>query len=66
MQLKAALDEFLIDCEVRSCSPKTIKSYRNRNELLIKFLEVSGIEEVEHVKAVHIKIHLGNAVSHVT
>ena len=66
MQMKAALDEFLIDCEVRSYSPKTIKSYRNRNELLIKFLEVSGIEEVEHVKAVHIKIHLGNAASHVT
>jgi len=66
MQMKAALDEFLIDCEVRSYSPKTIKSYRNRNELLIKFLELSDVHEVEYVKSVHIKIHLGNAASHVT
>lgn len=66
MQVKAALDEFLIDCEVRSYSPKTIKSYRNRNELLIKFLDLSDVHEVEYENRCTSKIHLGNAASHVT
>lgn len=39
MTIKQALREYLIEIEVRNYTQKTIRSYRNNLNLLVRFLE---------------------------
>ena len=56
-----ALKEFLLDCEVRNFTPKTIKGYRNALELLIRYLaEEQNVEQIEDIEPFHIKQFLRN------
>lgn len=38
MKIKQALEEYLIEIEVRKFTPKTIRSYRNNLNLFVRFL----------------------------
>ena len=39
MKIKHALQEYLLDIEVRKYTPKTIRSYRNNLNLFVRFLD---------------------------
>ena len=39
MKIKYALQEYLLDIEVRKYTPKTIRSYRNNLNLFVRFLD---------------------------
>lgn len=43
MLLNAALKEYLLECELRNYTEKTIKGYRNSIELLVNYLQQNGI-----------------------
>ena len=55
MLLNAALKEYLLECELRNYTEKTIKGYRNSIELLVNYLQQNGITDVDEVLAPHIK-----------
>ncbi len=56
MQLSDAVKEFILECEVRNYTPKTIKGYRNAAKMLARYLETDcGITEIEDIKPPHIK-----------
>lgn len=59
MLLEDVLKEFIYECEVRSYSKRTIKSYRNNNKLFHTFLKREfEIIELEKVQAIHIKQYI--------
>ena len=59
MEAKAVLKEFILDCEVRKLSAKTIKGYRNNNAYLLNFIEREyGIIQIEEITHLHIKAFL--------
>ena len=60
MLLNAALKEYLLECELRNYTEKTIKGYRNSIELLVNYLQQNGITDVNEVLAPHIKHFLTN------
>lgn len=60
MLLNAALKEYLLECELRNYTEKTIKGYRNSIELLVNYLQQNGITDVDEVLAPHIKHFLTN------
>ena len=39
MKIKHALQEYLLDIEVRKYTPKTIRSYRNNLNLFVRYLD---------------------------
>ena len=39
MKIKQALEEYLLEIEVRKYTPKTIRSYRNNLNLFVRFLD---------------------------
>ena len=43
MLLNAALKEYILECELRNYTEKTIKGYRNSIELLVNYLQQNGI-----------------------
>lgn len=43
MLLNAALKEYLLECELRNYTEKTIKGYRNSIELLVNYLQQNEI-----------------------
>ena len=50
MNLSAAVQEYLIEIEVRKHTPKTIRSYRNNLNLFLHFCnEVGHITEIEEL-----------------
>lgn len=56
MLLSDACNEYIFSCKVRRLSPKTIDNYRKQVEYLRRYLEtVCSIQELEKVRAVHIK-----------
>ena len=60
MLLNAALKEYLLECELRNYTEKTIKGYRNSIELLVNYLQQNGITDVDEVLPAHIKHFLTN------
>ena len=55
MQLKDCLKEFLLECQIKEYTRKTIKGYRNGLEFLINYLkEKHGLTEIEEVTAHHL------------
>ena len=60
MLLNAALKEYLLECELRNYTEKTIKGYRNSIELLVNYLQQNGITDVDEVLPAHIKQFLTN------
>ena len=61
MLTNIALKEFLLDCEVRNFTPKTIKGYRNALELLVRYLATEqNVEQIEDIEPFHIKQFLRN------
>ena len=56
MQLKDVLDEFLFELEIKNFSKRTIKTYKNNNNLFFNYLKNEfEITELENVKPNHIK-----------
>ena len=50
MKNTQALREYLLECEVRKYTPKTLKSYRNNLELFVRYLEEKEqITEIEDI-----------------
>lgn len=50
------LKEFIFDCKMRKLSDRTIKSYRNNNKALFRFIENEyGVKELEETNHLHIK-----------
>lgn len=47
MLLNAALKEYLLECELRNYTEKTIKGYRNSIELLVNYLQQNGITDID-------------------
>ena len=39
MKIKQALEEYLLEIEVRKYTPKTVRSYRNNLNLFVRFLD---------------------------
>ena len=39
MKIKQALEEYLLEIEVRKYTPKTVRSYRNNLNLFIRYLD---------------------------
>lgn len=60
MLLNAALKEYLLECELRNYTEKTIKGYRNSIELLVNYLQQNGITDAAEVLPSHIKQFLTN------
>ena len=59
MEAKMVLKEFILDCEMRKLSAKTIKGYRNNNAYLLNFIEREyGIIQIEEITHLHIKAFL--------
>ena len=59
MEAKMVLKEFILDCEMRKLSAKTIKGYRNNNTYLLNFIEREyGIIQIEEITHLHIKAFL--------
>lgn len=50
MNIKAAVSEYIIECEVRKYSPRTITSYRNNLGIFQRFceeeLEITDVKDV--------------------
>lgn len=56
MKLNNVLKEFILECEVKKYSPKTIKSYRNNLEYFFKYLEEKyNITDISEVTSRQIK-----------
>ncbi len=56
MKNEDALKEFIFDCKMRKLSDRTVKSYRNNNLRLFKFIESEyGIVELEETTHIYIK-----------
>ncbi len=56
MQINDVLQEFLFDLEVKNYSKKTIKGYRNNNNLFFNYLKNEfNIDEIQELKTIHIK-----------
>ena len=50
MKMQSAVDEYLVEIEVRKYTPKTIRSYRNNLNLFLRFCEQeTHIQEVEDI-----------------
>lgn len=50
MKMQSAVEEYLVEIEVRKYTPKTIRGYRNNLNLFLRFCEEeAGIEDVEDV-----------------
>ena len=50
MNLKALMDEYLIEIEVRRYTQKTIRGYRNNLNLFLRFCEdVLGVEGIDNL-----------------
>jgi integrase/recombinase XerD len=49
MKTTQALKEYLLECEVRKYTKKTIKSYRNNLELFLRYLDQEGITDTEDI-----------------
>ena len=59
MLLKDILEEFILELQIQNYSPRTIKGYRNNNRLMFTYIEKEfGIEDIEEVKAIHIKAYI--------
>lgn len=56
MLLNDGLHEFLLECEVRNYTPKTIRGYQNGIRLLLRFLQDEcGVAQIEDVSTAHLK-----------
>ena len=56
MQIKTVYSEFLIDCEVKHFTPKTMKGYKNNLSRLFNYLDDRfNIQDIEEVTAKQIK-----------
>lgn len=56
MLLSDACTEYLVSCQVRRLSPKTIDNYRKQILYWQRYLdEVCSVQEVEKVRPIHIK-----------
>lgn len=56
MLLSDVLEEFLLDCQLRQLSDRTIKHERNSNKKMITFLESEyRVTSLENVKPIHLK-----------
>ena len=50
MKMQSAVEEYLVEIEVRKYTPKTIRSYRNNLNLFLRFCEQEAhIQEVEEI-----------------
>ena len=56
MLLNAALKEYLLECELRNYTEKTIKGYRNSIELLVNYLQQNGITR-KRLKGIAIRLN---------
>lgn len=58
------LKEFIFDCQMRKLSERTIKSYRNNNLALFRFIkEESDVVELEETNHLHIKGYIQHLTS---
>lgn len=56
---KEALEEFLMELEIKNYSKKTIISYKFNNVQLMKWLDAElNIQEVDKVKVIHLKKYI--------
>ncbi|WP_053956802.1 tyrosine-type recombinase/integrase [Inediibacterium massiliense] len=50
------IEDFLLDCEAKGLTKKTLKSYRNNTLFFLNYCnEEFGIEKVSRIKSVHVK-----------
>jgi len=56
MLIQYAIQEYLLDCEIKKYSPKTIRSYKNNLNLYYRFLsEIAEIDDTEEITLATIK-----------
>ena len=56
MLLEDTLKEFLLECELRQYSQRTIRHERNSLQKMIYFIgETYGVTQLEKVKHIHLK-----------
>lgn len=55
MYLTDCRDEFLYDCECRHLAKGTLRNYRAQINILMEYLAVQGITDVEQVRPTHIR-----------
>lgn len=64
MLAKECAEEFRLECELRRLSKRTIKGYINNTMLFLNFVEKQcGMDEIETIKAVHIKQYVSYLIS---
>lgn len=59
--IEEAFDAFIIDRRASNCTPRTIKTYRERLRDFISWLDRQGVRHIEEIKATHIR---GYILSH--
>ena len=52
MFIESAVEEFSVNCSIKSCSKRTIKSYRNN---LTRFFSLFSEKEIEQIDSAKIK-----------
>ena len=56
MYAKICREEFLLDCELRRLSGRTVKSYGNNVALFLQYLEQQlQIKEIEDIEKKHVQ-----------
>ena len=56
MKISELIAEYILDCEIKKFTHKTIKGYKNNLDYLARFLsEKHQITEIENVKPIHLK-----------
>ena len=59
MLTKHCLQEFILDCQLRRLSPRTVKGYHNNTHNFLIYSEKHyEITEVEEIRTVHIKQYI--------
>lgn len=55
MQISELIAEYILDCEIKKFTHKTIKGYENNLNYIARFLsEKHQITEIENVKPIHL------------
>lgn len=58
-EIDLQIDDFMLDCNTRGLSKKTINSYKSTIRLLLKYLEHEwDIEDENEVKELHLKSYI--------
>ena len=55
MKISNAIKEYLVECEIRKFTPRTLRGYKNHLNIFVTYCEEEGITEMEDVTLVVVR-----------